>query len=156
MNDESSNKSDLEGLANNDTSLPNPLVVALLIIAVSFLVGIVFAVIQVMFNFTLPGGTAISTMVPAMVVGYIYGSKRQSYFPREFRIKVIAIWVAISLVFTFLIFQYIELPIQELMSTMTFIIPVLIGLLFIAAVVCYFAFKFGEKIGMDAAKKKAV
>jgi len=52
---------------------------------------------------------AISTMVPALVVGYIYGSKREHYFPRQFRIKVIAIWIAISLVFTALLFYFIGL-----------------------------------------------
>ncbi len=158
MDDDQTNsaQSDLEGLGNMDSQLPNPIIVALLIIGVSFLVGMVFAAVQLLFNFTLPGGTAISTMVPALVVGYIYGSKREGYFPRSFRIKVIAIWIAISLALTVFVFKFVGIPLQEVLPSLSFLVPMFLVILMIATVVCYFAFKFGEKIGIDAAKKKRI
>ena len=152
----SSGQSDLQGVHNDDSQLPNPFVAALLIIGISFLVGIVFVAIEFIFNVSVPGNTAISTLIPALVVGSFYGRKRQSYFPRNFRIKVIAIWVAISLIFTFFIFRYLDLPLQEMLPSLSIVVSVSIGILLLVATICYFAFKFGEKIVMDAAKKKSI
>jgi uncharacterized membrane protein YraQ (UPF0718 family) len=141
--------------SNAVTALPNPLIVALLIIAVSVIIGAVFGVIEYFLDFTLPANSFLTTIVPAFVIGSYYGKKRQDFFPRSFRVKVIIIWLVIGVLLAGVAFTFIAPDLLSLMSGDSTFVAIFIGMVLLGCVFCYFALSFGEKIGIKSLKKNA-
>lgn len=121
-------ESNVAVVANASAVLPNPFIVAILIIAVSVIIGAVFGVIEYFFDITLPANTFLTTIVPAYIIGSYYGKKRQELFPRSFRIKIILIWLVMGVLLAGVAFRFIAPDLLELMSGDTTFVAILFGM----------------------------
>jgi len=136
--------------------LPNPFVVALLIVGVSIVIGAILGGIEFLLGITLPANTFLSTIIPALIVGMYYGKKRQDYFPRSFRIKVILIWLAIGVVLAAVAFFFIiGSGLLEGMGSNAMFIGIFVGMILLGTLFTYFALMFGEKLGIKSIQAKA-
>lgn len=135
--------------------LPNPFVVALLMVAVSLAIGAVIATIEFFLGFTFPGNSFLTTVIPALVVGTYYGKKRQALFPRNFRIKVVLIWLAIGILLAAIAFGLIAPDFLRMMLANIVFVAIFVGVVLLGCVICYFAISFGEKLAIKSLAKKA-
>lgn len=135
--------------------LPNPFVVALLMVALSLAIGAVIATIEFFLGFTFPGNSFLTTAVPALVVGNYYGKKRKELFPRNFRIKVVLIWLAIGVLLAGVAFALIEPDFLKMMLGNIMFVVIFVGIVLLGCVICYFAIHFGEKIAIKSLTRQA-
>lgn len=156
MNDDlyKSPESDVAITSDEVTPLPNAIVVALFILGVSFVIGAIAAGIEYILGAALPANTFFSTIFPAFAVGIYYGNKRKAFFPRNFRIKVIVIWLALGVVIAVAVYFLLSpVFLNPVMWNSTFIF-IFVGLVLLGSLFSYFALSFGEKLGINSAMKK--
>lgn len=145
-------ESDVTAAAKQAAPLPNAFMVALFIIVVSMIIGAILGVIEFLLGITLPATTFLTTIIPAFIVGMHYGKKRQAFFPRNFRIKVILIWLAIGVVLAGLAFMFFfSSGIFDGLGSNALFIGIFIGTILLASLFTYFALSFGEKLGIKSA-----
>jgi len=134
--------------------LPSAFIVALLIIVVSMVIGAILGVMEFLIGITLPATTFLTTILPAFIVGMHYGKKRQAFFPRNFRIKVILIWLVIGVVLAGIAFTFfVGYGILDGLGGNVLFIGIFVGTILLASLFTYFALSFGEKLGIKSTTK---
>ncbi|MGD8567608.1 MAG: ABZJ_00895 family protein [Gammaproteobacteria bacterium] len=133
---------------------PNPYVAALFLMGLSILMGLIVVAVESIFNISTSSSNAVSTIVPAYLVGYYYGNKRGVLFSSKHRAMAVGFYIILSLIVGG---SYIMLFTPELFSqpdARKIFATVMVVVTVILAVACYFIFKFGEKAGIKNYENK--
>jgi hypothetical protein len=77
---------------------PSIVLAVLMILGITIAIIALLVTIEYLTDFNIPGGTISNTVLPAGVVGYLYGRRKEIRFTRAFRLKVIALWYLLSIV----------------------------------------------------------
>ena len=135
--------------------LPNPFIVAVMIIVVSVLIKMIIAGVEYLLGTTLPANTFLSTIIPALSIGIYYGKKRGDYFPRNFRFKVVLIWLVLGIVLSGIVLSLFFPDLLPMLASSATYTAIFIGMVFLGVLFCYFALHFGEKLGIKSLETKA-
>lgn len=154
-------KADLDQGIERQIPLPSPFTVAVFLLLASLAMGLILAAIEFLMESPLPGTNAITTVVPALLVGSYYGGKRGELFSPAFRHKVIGLWLLASIILGFgiLILLAPEIFDSGTFASVTgnnmalFLAIMAVALLF-AYALSYFIFRSGEKVGIKQWQKK--
>lgn len=127
---------------------PNPFIAALFLMGLSVLMGLIAVVVESTFNISSSASNAVSTIVPAYLVGYYYGNKTGILFSSKQRAMAIGFYLLLSLIVggSYIIFFTPEIFSQP--DTVKIFASVMVVVTVIIAVACYFIFKVGEKAGI--------
>jgi hypothetical protein len=144
----------LSKVDNHPAALPNPFIAALFLMGLSILMGFIVIAVESTFNISSSSSNAVSTIIPAYLVGYYYGNKCGVLFSSKHRAMAIAFYMLLSLIIGG---SYIMFFMPKLLSqpdVRAIFATVLVVVTVILAVACYFIFKFGEKAGIKNHEKK--
>ncbi|WP_144395465.1 ABZJ_00895 family protein [Pleionea sediminis] len=137
---------------------PSPLIIGLWLTLASLLMGVVLVLIEFFVGKELPGANAVTTVLPAMLVGYFYGQKFGVLFPSRLRHLSIAVWfilnaIVVGAYFAVFFEGFSQSGIFKMLKT-----PMFIGIMVVVFIliyfVSYFVFKQGEKSGVKQRQKK--
>ena len=134
---------------NNEKSAEPKLVSAVLLIFVAtIVVALLVAGIEYLIERTLPGEVFYSTYLPLFFTGFFFAHRRKSGTSTKFKIRVLALWLTISVVLSALLVYFVEINLFEIVTTMGRYVLLLFAGLLVMLAVSYWALVFGEKTAL--------
>ena len=138
---------------------PSPFLVGFWLLLITLVAALIMGAVEYFMGKSIPGANAVTTILPAFLVGSIYGGRIGVLFPAKLRHLSILAWFLYSFFITggVLLFFGSELlfggEVAELLSSPMFI-AILVGAMSFAYMIGYFMFKSGEKSGIKKFEKE--
>ena len=139
------------------TTQPSAIKVGLTLCLASIIFAIILLIVEYIVGNEISGVGALSTIMPAMLTGLYFGSKSGEYISPKTRWLALTIWIAASFVYAFAVFYYYKFSFAELVDILNefgWFNFIILGVVIIAFLISYVAFKFGEKTGIKTFQQK--
>lgn len=138
---------------------PSPFLVGFWLVLITLVAALVMSTVEYFIEKSIPGANALTTILPAFLVGSIYGGKIGVLFPAKLRHLSILAWFLYSFFITggvVLLFGWELLvghEVAKIISSPMFI-AIFLGAVLFAYIISYFVFKSGEKAGIKKFEKE--
>ncbi|WP_028862578.1 ABZJ_00895 family protein [Psychromonas aquimarina] len=133
---------------------PSVFAIVFWLCAASVCAGLLIYLAEYLLDKELPSSGFISTILPAMVVGALYGGKSGEMIASKDRWLAILLWGAVSFfVFGVLMFLFYPSLLNEIPHSWG-LYTVMFGAVILSFGIAYLAFRSGEKMGIKTWEKK--
>ncbi|MCF8781117.1 ABZJ_00895 family protein [Vibrio sp. IRLE0018] len=132
---------------------PSGLYVGLILCFASVIWGTLVFLVEYFLGKELSGVGTMSTIIPAMGVGYFFGHKSGTLMPPKTRWQALTLWIIASFTFVFGLLLVDGISLYELAVELGWINLVVVVVILISMLLAYFVFKSGEKMAIKALEK---
>ncbi|MGF1788804.1 ABZJ_00895 family protein [Photobacterium swingsii] len=127
--------------------------VALVLCLASVVWGFLIYLVEYVTERELSGVGTLSTIIPALTVGYYFGYKHGALMLSKTRWQALLIWTVASFAFLYVISLVEGISLYDLAVEFGWLSLILVAVVFITLLLAYFVFKSGEKMGIKALAK---